>query len=69
MEDLEDLITYYHEALALCPPGHVHRSSSLNNLGNAVSARYQQLGRIEDLEKHSPSVIHIGNRSTDYVSQ
>jgi hypothetical protein len=30
--------------------GHPNRSDSLNNLGSAVSTRFEQLGRMEDLE-------------------
>jgi hypothetical protein len=40
MEDLEQVITYCHEARAL----------SLNNLASAFLARYRQSGRMEDLE-------------------
>jgi CHAT domain-containing protein len=51
MEDLEERSTSHREALTLCPPGHPDRSSSLNNLANALSAHFEQLCRIEDLEE------------------
>ena len=41
MEDMEELITYDRQALALFPHGHPNRSVSLNNLANAVSARFK----------------------------
>ena len=44
------MITYHRETLTLRPPGHPDRSSSLNNLALAVYTRYEQSGRIEDLE-------------------
>jgi len=47
---VEGAITYHREALtALYPPGQPDRSMSLNNLGVAVSTRYEQLDRIEDI--------------------
>jgi tetratricopeptide (TPR) repeat protein len=51
MEDLEEAITCHRQALALQPHGHPNRSGSLNNLANAVSTRFQQLGGMEDLEE------------------
>jgi catechol 2,3-dioxygenase-like lactoylglutathione lyase family enzyme len=51
MEDLEEAIIFYREALALHPIGHPDRSSSLSDLTKAVLARYKQLGRLEDLEE------------------
>ena len=50
MEDLEAVITSYRETLTLCPPGHPARSSSLNDLANALCTRFEQTGRTEDLE-------------------
>jgi len=50
-EDLEDAITYHCQALALCPPGHPKRSTSLGNLATTLSTRFQQSGRMEDLEE------------------
>jgi hypothetical protein len=41
---------YCREALTLCPPGHPDRSSTLNNLSNAVRARYEQSGMMKDIE-------------------
>ena len=42
MEDLEEAITCHRQALALRPHGHPDRSSSLNNLANAVSIRLEE---------------------------
>jgi hypothetical protein len=39
IEDLQEAITYYREALALCPPDHPDRSTSLNDLANTIFAR------------------------------
>jgi hypothetical protein len=59
MEDLEDAISYHREALSLRPPGHPNRSSSLNNLANVLSTRYEQSGRMEDLEEAiNPTAKH-----------
>jgi len=49
MEDLEEAILYHREALALCPRGHPGRSSSLNNLANAVFTRFEQSGNKDGL--------------------
>ncbi|KDR70891.1 hypothetical protein GALMADRAFT_159709 [Galerina marginata CBS 339.88] len=38
-------------ALARHPPGHPKRSTSLRKLGNALHARFKQLGSMEDLEE------------------
>jgi hypothetical protein len=51
MQDLEETISCHREALTLRPPGHQSRSTSLNNLANAVLIRYNRLGRMEDLEE------------------
>ena len=51
MEDLDEVMTYHHEALTLRPPGHPDRSMSLNNLANALLAHYKQSGSMEDLEE------------------
>lgn len=37
--------------VVLYPSGHPDRSSSLNNLVNAVQTRIEQLGQMEDLEE------------------
>jgi tetratricopeptide (TPR) repeat protein len=50
MEDLEEAISSYREALALHPPGHPNRSSSLGNFANALLTRFEQSGRVDDLE-------------------
>jgi tetratricopeptide (TPR) repeat protein len=51
MEDLKEAITCYRQALALRPHGHPDRSDSLNGLGSAVYAHFNQLGRMKDLEE------------------
>ena len=45
------MIASCREALTLYPPGQPERYSSLNDLANAVHARYEQSGNIEDLEE------------------
>jgi len=50
MDDLEDAISSYREALTLRPPGHPNRSNSLMNLANALFTRFKQSSRMEDLE-------------------
>ena len=57
MEDLEDTISCYREALTLRPRGHPDRSGSLDNLGSALLTRFKQSGRIEDL-----GVVAVGWR-------
>jgi hypothetical protein len=51
MEDLEEAIAWYRQAVALRPPGHPDRSESLDNLAITISIRFKQLGRLEDLEE------------------
>jgi tetratricopeptide (TPR) repeat protein len=51
IEDLQEAITFYGEALARCPPGHPDHPSSLNNLANTLFTRFEQLGKMEDLEE------------------
>ena len=48
---MEEGIACHCQALDFRPHSHPNRSSSLNNLGNAVCTRYIQLGRMEDLEE------------------
>ena len=43
MSDLDEAIDLCRAALALCPPGHSHRSMSLNNLASSLSDRFRQL--------------------------
>ena len=50
MEDLDEAIVLYREALNLRPQGHPDRSMSLNNPANELSARYKQPGVIKDLD-------------------
>jgi tetratricopeptide (TPR) repeat protein len=50
MEDLEEAVTYRHQALSLCPDGHPHRPASLDSLASTISIRFQLLGEMQDLE-------------------
>lgn len=50
MADLDEAVTFHLEALSLWPLDHSNRSVSLDNLASAVLTRYDQSGRIEDLE-------------------
>jgi hypothetical protein len=50
-EILEFAITFYREALTLCPPGHPGHPGSLHKLASAVSVRFEQMGKKEDLEE------------------
>ncbi|KIK33417.1 hypothetical protein CY34DRAFT_813608 [Suillus luteus UH-Slu-Lm8-n1] len=50
-EDLDQAIALHREALALCPVGHTDRSSSLNNLANRLSTRFDHRGNAEDLNE------------------
>ena len=45
------MITDRRKALTDCPPGHPDQFASVNNLAVTVFTRYEQLGRIEDLEE------------------
>ena len=49
--DLEEAITCHRQALTLQPHGLPSHSITLNNLATAVSIRFDQLGRMEDLEE------------------
>ena len=51
MEDLEEAIICHRQALALRVHSHPNRSSSLNNLANAFSTCFKQLGGMEYLEE------------------
>jgi len=51
MEDLEEATRCHREALNLRPHGHPDRSSSLNNLANALSTRFEQLGGMKDSDE------------------
>ena len=44
-------ITYYRQGIDLCPIWSSLRPDCLNNLANAVSTRFEQLGKTEDLEE------------------
>ena len=52
MDDLNNAIEHFDEALTLCPSGHPHHSTSLNNLDNALITRYNQsgYGTMEDID-------------------
>ncbi|KAJ7815149.1 CHAT domain-containing protein [Mycena leptocephala] len=49
--DLEASIGFYRQALELMPGSHPNRSSSLNNLANALSTRFEQTDQLADLEE------------------
>jgi hypothetical protein len=51
MEDLEEVITHYHNVLALFPVGHPNHFTSLSNLASTITTRFEQSGCIEDLEE------------------
>jgi tetratricopeptide (TPR) repeat protein/CHAT domain-containing protein len=51
LENLEDMIASYEQALTLLPSGHPTRSIFLDGLANAVLTRYDQSGRMEDLDE------------------
>ena len=48
---IDEAIVFDREALELCPPGHPKRHISLNQLGNHLGVRYDQLGGATDLEE------------------
>ena len=48
---MEEAITCHRQALALRPHDHRNRPFSLNGLAIAMSSRFKQLGRLEDLEE------------------
>ncbi|KAG1857024.1 hypothetical protein DFJ58DRAFT_727042 [Suillus subalutaceus] len=50
-EDLYQVIALQREALAVHPVGHTDWSSSLNDLGNQLSSRFQHRGNREDLNE------------------
>ncbi|KAH8103699.1 CHAT domain-containing protein [Phellopilus nigrolimitatus] len=50
-DSYEESITLHRDALELRPPGHPDRSVSLSNLVKAMRTRFEQTGRMEDLEK------------------
>ena len=64
VEDLEELITYHCETLALHRYGHPDHSSSLNNLANAVLTRYKQSGGMEDLEEVITYYHEVGHTTS-----
>ncbi|KAF8123326.1 CHAT domain-containing protein [Boletus edulis] len=51
MADLDEAIVLGREAFELCPQGHPDHSTSLNNLANSLSTRYNQLGAMADLDE------------------
>ena len=50
LNDLEDAISRYREAVDLTPDGHPDKPSRLDNLGNSFISRFEQLGQLNDLE-------------------
>jgi CHAT domain-containing protein len=51
LSDLDEAIELDQAALALHPPGHSNQSSSLNNLGIHLYARFEQRGVLSDLDE------------------
>lgn len=51
MNDLEEAILRYREALKLLSASHPVRSGSLNNLASALSSRFEQGGQAADLDE------------------
>jgi hypothetical protein len=51
IQDVDEAVGLYREALMLQSIPHPKRSMSLNNLGNALDMRFMQTGVIEDLDK------------------
>jgi len=52
MGDLEGAISLHREALTLLPLGNPNRFSSLSNLALTLYDRFNQSGRLEDLEEY-----------------
>ncbi|KAG1804572.1 CHAT domain-containing protein [Suillus variegatus] len=50
-EDFDQAIALHREALALCPVGYPDRSSSLDNLANLLSSRFDHRGNRENLDE------------------
>ncbi|KAG6331876.1 hypothetical protein ID866_7213 [Astraeus odoratus] len=50
LEDLEEAISLYQQALDLCPVGHINRSLSLFNLACCIHSRHRAQGALVDLE-------------------
>ncbi|KAG2742687.1 hypothetical protein P692DRAFT_20879402 [Suillus brevipes Sb2] len=82
VEDLDRAIALHSEELALYPVGHTDRSSTLGNLANELSTRFDHRGDAEDLDQaialhreslalrpHDPrrSMVH-GSLATVYLS-
>jgi hypothetical protein len=53
LEDLEEAIRMYQEAVQRTPPDSSDLPSLLNNLGNGLSSRYARTGRLEHLARIS----------------
>jgi tetratricopeptide (TPR) repeat protein len=52
LEDLEEAIRVFREAVEATPPGSPDRPGRLNNLGGGLFRdRYERTGRLEDLEE------------------
>jgi Tfp pilus assembly protein PilF len=50
MEDLEEAIQTERRAVEVTSPNYPDLASRLNNLGNMLQSRFEQMGRMEDLE-------------------
>ena len=51
LEDLDEAISLYREALELKPIPHPERWTFLNNLGNSLPRRFDQTGHFVDIEE------------------
>jgi hypothetical protein len=51
LSDLNSTVWLLREALALYPPQHHHRSDSLNDLAEALVARFWHVGQDQDLSE------------------
>ena len=49
--DVNEAIVLARGALSLCPPGHLDRSTFLNNLAACLISRYNKIGGIEDVNE------------------
>jgi hypothetical protein len=51
LSDLNSIVWFLREALALYPPQHHHRSDSLSDLAEALVARFWHVGHVQDLKE------------------
>jgi len=51
LEDLEDAITSWMQAMTLTPDGHPDKAACLSNLGNGYINHFLRLGTLEGLDE------------------